>query len=264
MQEGFSMVELARQRLKYLDNISSILQDAVRTSPAGSLVLRNTKLNGLQLYMRKNGTEIYIPFSEAGPLATKRYHIYVLKLVDQEIGALEKYLKAMPKIRFEDALAQVPDPIKPLISPAIMTDEEYARRWQAEIYTGKGFDPKDTTEFYTRKGERVRSKSEVLIANALYDLGIPYKYECPLVLYDGRLIIHPDFTILNMRTREVYYLEHAGRIDKESYAKSFVLRLKYYTDNGIFFGDRLLFTFESDDMPLSTKDLDAFLRHYFL
>lgn len=258
------MVEYARQRIKYLNNVSSILQAALKNSPEGNLVVRNTKKGVTQLYLRKDGMEYYLSYDEAGDLATKRYHAFALKLVEKEITAIDKYLKAMPEISFEEAFSKVPDHIKPLVSPAIMTNEEYARSWQAETYIRKGFDPKDTTEYYTQKGERVRSKSEVTIANAMNALGIPYKYERPLVLYNGKLIIHPDFTVLNKRTREEFYWEHAGKIDEEAYARRFVLRVKYYTDNGIFTGDKLLLTFESENMPLSTKDLDAFLKHHFL
>ena len=35
---------------------------------------------------------------------------------------------------------------------------------------------------------------------------VPYHYEAPLYL-KGRGIIHPDFTVLNIRTRQEYYWE---------------------------------------------------------
>ncbi|MBO4636097.1 MAG: hypothetical protein J5685_03025 [Clostridiales bacterium] len=216
------------------------------------------------MYLYKDHNEDYISISEAAPYANKRYHCYAAKLADQEITAIKKYLKAMPDVSFEEAFSQMPDVIKPLITPVIMTNEDYARKWQEEKFIPKRFDPKNTTQFYTKKGERVRSKSEVIIANMLYDLGIPYKYEKPLLLYDGMMVIHPDFTILNIRTREEFYLEHAGRMDDPSYCQDLVLRLKYYQDNGIYFGEKLLFTCETEKDPLSTKDLEDFLRHFFL
>jgi len=46
--------------------------------------------------------------------------------------------------------------------------------WQSDKYIGKGIDG-ITPQFITEKGEAVRSKSELNIANALYRMNIPYK-----------------------------------------------------------------------------------------
>ncbi len=62
--------------------------------------------------------------------------------------------------------------------------------------------PVTTTEYRTEKGELVRSKSEMNIANALFRTEIPYKYECPLTLNDGR-VIYPDFTVLDVYNRRL-------------------------------------------------------------
>ena len=45
-----------------------------------------------------------------------------------------------------------------------------------------------------RGDDLVRSKSEVIVADALHDLGLPYRYEAPLA-FPGELPRHPDFTI---------------------------------------------------------------------
>lgn len=46
-------------------------------------------------------------------------------------------------------------------------------------YKGKELND-DTMEIYTQKGERVRSKSEKILADYFYYNNISYKYECPL------------------------------------------------------------------------------------
>ena len=70
------------------------------------------------------------------------------------------------------------------------------------MYQGKGFGEEDNTEYYTYKGERVRSKSEMIIANELFRNNIPYKYELPIELenWNKKVTIYPDFTVLNKRT----------------------------------------------------------------
>ena len=69
--------------------------------------------------------------------------------------------------------------------------------------------------------ERVRSKSEVIIADTLARHGVPYRYEYPLKLKSGRdgafRTIHPDFLCLNVRTRAEFYWEHFGLMDDPDY-----------------------------------------------
>ena len=53
----------------------------------------------------------------------------------------------------------------------------------------------------TAKGEMVRSKSEVIIADLLYMYGIEYDYEKTLYSEKERIPINPDFTIWDARKR---------------------------------------------------------------
>ena len=82
-----------------------------------------------------------------------------------------------------------------LIIPRFISDEEYAEKWQNVKYKGKEF-AEGVVEIYTVKGERVRSKSEKILADLFERKNIPYRYEYPLKLSDNK-IIYPDFTILN-------------------------------------------------------------------
>lgn len=52
-------------------------------------------------------------------------------------------------------------------------------QWVAQEYQGKEFQ-KGTAVILTQKGERVRSKSEKILADYFYQHNIPYKYEKPL------------------------------------------------------------------------------------
>ncbi|MBP3736941.1 MAG: hypothetical protein J6I56_07970 [Lachnospiraceae bacterium] len=50
------------------------------------------------------------------------------------------------------------------LTPVILPDEQYRKEWLDTAYEKKPFQ-EDTPEHYTQIGERVRSKSEVLIAD---------------------------------------------------------------------------------------------------
>ena len=57
----------------------------------------------------------------------------------------------------------------------------------------------------TENGERVRSKSEKILADYFYRQNILYKYEKPLYL-KGYGTVYPDFTFLSSKTgKEIYW-----------------------------------------------------------
>ena len=55
---------------------------------------------------------------------------------------------------------------KLLVKPTYISDEEYAKKWKEEIYHTKGID-ENMPEIITNNGEKVRSKSEKIIADTL-------------------------------------------------------------------------------------------------
>ena len=112
--------------------------------------------------------------------------------------------------------------------------------------------------FSTKRGDMVRSKSEVLIADYLFDHGISYRYECALEVMGKN--IYPDFTILHPVTNELIFLEHFGKIDDPKYVQGLLERLDRFTEAGIILGRRLFLTWESPDYPLTPQRIDTVMR----
>ena len=104
----------------------------------------------------------------------KSYDEKVLKLIDQEINALERFLKCSGDIadRIKMEYSKYPDEVKEYIDPIDMTDEDYIKLWESIPCEAKEISDY-VTVYETKKGERVRSKSELNIANALAAKGIP-------------------------------------------------------------------------------------------
>ena len=86
----------------------------------------------------------------------------------------------------------------------------------------------------------VRSKSEVIIANILFDRDIPFQYEVPLRAPDGTTVL-PDFTI-TLRG-ETWYWEHEGMLHLEDYRRRQEEKHAWYKKHG--FSERLIVTQES-------------------
>ena len=85
----------------------------------------------------------------------------------------------------------------------------------------------------TKRGDLVRSKSEVIIANELLAQGIDrYEYEAPLELSNGETR-YPDFTIVDDDTGESYYWEHLGLLHRPDYKKRWERKLALYRDADI-------------------------------
>ena len=83
----------------------------------------------------------------------------------------------------------------------------------------------------TSGGQLVRSKSELLIAEALLDEGVGFEYERPLTL--GGVTRYPDFTIEDDISGRKVYWEHLGMLDQEGYRARWDKKLAWYRANGI-------------------------------
>ena len=149
-----------------------------------------------------------------------------------------------------------------LIQPYELSDEEFVRQWEEVSFRGKSFD-NDAPEIFTNRGERVRSKSEKIIADKLFEMGIPYRYEYPIYLKRYGTV-YPDFLLLNLKLRKEFLLEHLGMMDDPTYCTKALEKINTYEKNGIFPGERLLLTFETATVPLDTRILQTMFQKFIL
>jgi AAA domain/UvrD-like helicase C-terminal domain len=82
------------------------------------------------------------------------------------------------------------------------------------------------------KGEPMRSKSEIIIADQLAAAGIDYEYETKLIGLDGSTRL-PDFTIVDDDSGRTYYWEHCGMLGDPTYAKKWARKLEWYESQKI-------------------------------
>ena len=82
-----------------------------------------------------------------------------------------------------------------------------------------------------KNGEPMRSKSEVIVANILLDLGLNPRYEEPLYAKNNDLDFRlPDFTV--SFEGDTYYWEHLGMLAMPSYRDAWNRKIQWYKDNG--------------------------------
>jgi len=86
----------------------------------------------------------------------------------------------------------------------------------------------------------------MIIDDALFDSGLVYAYEAPLMLEDGREW-HPDFQILDVKNRRTIIWEHFGKMDDLEYTSSVLYKYNYFIQNGFLPGETLIWTREYDN-----------------
>jgi hypothetical protein len=97
----------------------------------------------------------------------------------------------------------------------------------------------------------VRSKSEVIIANMLFERDIPFRYEKALYAPD-RTFFLPDFTVTSRGTD--YYWEHLGLLERADYKAHWKKKEAWYAKH---FPGRLIITKEKGDL---SKQADKVIK----
>lgn len=114
----------------------------------------------------------------------------------------------------------------------------------------------------TARGELVRSKSEVIIADALFHNGLDYQYEPELIL-EGKTK-RPDFKIIDADTGEEWYWEHCGMMSDIRYAKRWRDKEKFYAKHGIVRGKNLIVTEEFSGEGLDSYKINEMIKDTFM
>ncbi len=255
-------LESMKAECAFLESTIAKAQNDIKTAPPGSLrIMRANKTPAF--YHRKEKSDRYGSYIKASDrkvaqeLAQKEYAQKITKNTEIRIDLLKKLIKEYEDkdiLRIYDSYNKAR---KKLIVPYSITDEEYAEQWLNTSYESNQVHPENLI-FETANGETVRSKSELIIADNLLRLKIPYKYEAPFICSNGS-VIYPDFTALNIKTRRLVYCEHFGILDDENYRESFFWKIKTYSKNGVIQGENLILTFEDLNHPF---DFSSYKRTF--
>ncbi|MBE5845984.1 MAG: hypothetical protein E7302_17825 [Butyrivibrio sp.] len=265
MQGLKEMLEKENTRLQ---SIKQIINNRSIDVPAGSLRITSTGkyvqfMHCTDENNNRKSQGKYIKrenLSLAKQLAQKAYDQRVQKLVDRRIKQLDKLTKEYDDNEIEEIYNNLHSVRKTLIKPVEIPWGHRLADWKNTPYTGKEFGP-GIPEIYTKKGERVRSKSEKILADTFFDMGIEYKYECPLKLKNFG-VVYPDFTFLRKRDGKEIYWEHDGRMDDPEYAEKAVRKINSYIANGIFPGEKLIISYETSGVVLNDRVIKMLIEKY--
>ncbi|MBR5376348.1 MAG: hypothetical protein IK139_03635 [Lachnospiraceae bacterium] len=186
------------------------------------------------------------------------------KAVNKKLDKCHSHLKRLVMhydiSEIDRVYTRMSDARKKLVIPIAEPAELIIKKWKEVSYEPMGFDT-ETATFLSDNGVRVRSKSELIIANALEKKAVPYRYEYPLDL-KGFGIIRPDFFCLNPFTGKEYVWEHFGMMDNIAYANRNVSKIEAYIRNGFLQGKNMIMTFETSQHPLSSNIIKTMIEQY--
>lgn len=193
-------------------------------------------------------------------LSQKEYCEQIEKLLKHKLDILNTFLKDYPPMDEKEIYEQFTSPKKEFIEPLLDSDNLYLKKWLEVQYESKQFLPDDPVHF-TSRNIRVRSKSEVLIADELDAKGIPFRYEFPIK--SNGVVLHPDFYCLDIIHHRELIWEHFGLMDNEQYVSEMIQKLYKYASLGFFPGKNLIMTFENAKFPLNKQLIKQNIEIYF-
>ena len=248
---------------KYLENIVEKAKTGLPTAPDGHLRISKDKNKIRYYHCTEDNRGIYIPKSDKylpQRLAQKTYNLSVIKKAEARLMQIKKITKYYSDDEIEELFTSLHADRQALVTPVEPTWKQLLDEWYAEEYQGKEFQ-EGTAVILTEKGERVRSKSEKILADLFYKRNIPYKYEKPLYL-KGYGTVYPDFTFVSKKLGQEIYWEHEGMMDKPEYARTAVRKIESYQKNGIYPGERVILTFETEKSILNSNNIDELIKKY--
>jgi len=291
--------EIIEYLLSLINQLQSAIDNVHTERNSDTIVSRSWKEKNLLYIKDTSGNTTYINKSLADripKLAQNRYNMEFIDAAKREIEQLKKSIKLLSDNKhgtadIDDVYQNFPEVLKPYITPNPLSIEDYARQWQESnaIVKHRNIHNKDDIHKYkTIRGDYVCSKSEVMIADRLLANGIPYHYEVAFIpetevdrnspVHDefGEIVgydapgfdpfdddtLHPDFYVLNKRTRKAYFWEHLGKLNDHKYCYKNLNRLIRMLDAGYTIGEDILITHEDDKNPLKTETIDEIITKY--
>ena len=217
------------ETVKWLHYRKEQLEKKLEEYPKGWLVT----------HRRKNRTELYVHTYEAG----KRYLKYLSPVRDIAIieALRKKPQETRPISREIKFINQLIKKLTPIVKQII--ENGVPAVTSLPPWNSENPNYRNQLRYQTARGEKVRSKSEKLIADLLFTYKLNYKYEKRLVL-NGR-DYYPDFTIINPLSGQPCYWEHLGLTDTE-YKEKWSLKEKAYRNHSILKDVNLIVSTEED------------------
>lgn len=174
-------------------------------------------------------------------LCRKRYLQTRQKLLTNHISAISTALKKIKNTTDTEIIDSFPSTYKQLSDDYFYHPS--IEKWLQEDYNKNLYRIEDL-KFSSSNGIKLRSKSEVFIANQLESYQLPYRYDAAIKL--GSRTIYPDFIIKNPYNGKIILWEHFGALHLADYERKMNEKMALYLKVGYVPFETIIYTFESD------------------
>lgn len=257
-KEAF-VYNLMISRKKFLEGKIASLETAIEGCPSGRLEIYKNRKSTKWFVKKADEVREYIPKSDvkrAEALAKRMVMEDEVASYKAELEGICEYLKRVDGRGRGICRAFSDERVLGLACELSQRDEdsmEKAWEWaRAPFMANPGY--RDKLVHRSPSGHVLRSKSERDIDKALFERGIPFRYECVLRTSGGDE--YPDFTFYKPRTGEYRYWEHNGMMEVEEYRRKYKRAMSNYLDMGIYPGINLICTYETKERPLSYEEIE--------
>ena len=257
--------EEMKKELKSEEKVRAFIEKRKRELPPGSLQIQEK--NGVKYYYQHvyvdgDAQRIYLdPNREEDravieELKEKKTVIHGLPILRNNIKALQNCIPALgvyspTKFPYGEELGD----------DYYLEDEVCLKEWLAKESGNQYYHPENLI-YETRSGIMVRSKSEIFIADEMFDINLLFKNECRLQLRNR--VVYPDFELINPVTFRLNWWEHFGMMDDPAYVESAMKKIDDYRRSGITIGNNLIVTWENRNNPLTRATVERALREHGL
>ena len=260
--EMYDVKIILEQELQYQQNLKQVYLGKMNGLPEGNLSIADVH-GHTYYYNRVNGKRIYLGNQEKNQTIAQMKAHKLLSTCVQHIDSneklfrhvIEKYRDVHPEL-VRSSLGKAYQDAEIDVQPGGMSNYE---DWGYQEYQRSTKYPEGLVH-RTLKGDYVRSKSEVVIANTIHMKNLQYRSE--ELTQVGKHIFAPDFKILIPRTGRTKILEHFGMMDNPEYRERALWKMSTYIENGYRPYEDILFTFDDLNGTIDAKNLDILITNF--
>lgn len=108
----------------------------------------------------------------------------------------------------------------------------------------------------TRFGDRVFSKSEIVVSEIMKSHGIPFQYELTAKSKIEGTVRYPDWVMFTHEGNPVF-LEHLGMLGNDEYQQKWLPKVYWYARHGVHYGVNLFTTRDEDNGGLDCAAIET-------
>lgn len=185
-------------------------------------------------------------------LARKKFLQKSVELTSEEVERIKIFLQSSRPPDAERVLETLPEKYKDISESVYFPKRAEAKQWAQKPFNQSTFNPEEKIHM-SIGGIKVRTKSELLIADRLELYDLPFRYEDTLGY--RQYSFNPDFSV--MTTKGIMYWEHCGMMNDPKYRRRNEWKLQIYNKIGVVPWKNLIITYDFEDGGLDLRIIES-------